>query len=267
MAVLALAIECVDRRRIARIAWVPGEIGVTLLAEARPRDLQQEVIDRAVRIVAVQAVLAHRGMLPQERAALLRVTLVAIVVDGGLIQKSLAVGAMRIVAAGARHLAFANRHVRRAPNFRALVLVTLETGVRLGQLGQLELGRHVGHDGVAIGAGESAHLMRAAAPQRAFSLLVTLQADRVVVLWRTARVVRPEGDDSADPAAATGGDMRRAWTVARLAPGFLLGVAGILQEDLAHDGLAEPSTLVRMAACADLRSDIGRVIGVYCLRR
>jgi hypothetical protein len=109
--------------------------------------------------------------------------------------------------------------------------------------------------------------MRAAAPQRAFSLLVTLQADRVVVLWRTARVVRPEGDDSADPAAAAGGDMRRAWTVTRLAPGFLLGVAGILQEDLAHDGLAEASTLVRMAACADLRPDIGGILGVYWLCR
>src|SRR5215468_411160 len=189
VAVLALAVECVDRLRISRIAGVPGKIGVALLAQPRPRDLQQEVVDRAVRIVAVQAVLAHRGMLPQERAALLCVTFVAIVVDGGLIQKSLAVGAMRIVAAGARHLAFANRHVRRAPNFRALVLVTLETGVRLGQLGQLELGRHVGHDGVAIGAGESARLMRTAAPQRPLSLLVARKADRVVLLWRTARVV------------------------------------------------------------------------------
>src|SRR5262245_34896270 len=174
VAVLALAIECVDRLRISWIAWVPGEIGVALLAQTRPRDLQQEVVDRAVRIVAVQAALAHRGMLPQERAALLRMASVAIVIDGGLVQKSFCVGPMRIVAARARHLAFANRHVRRAPDFRALVLVTLETGVRLGQLGQLELGRHVGHDGVAIGAGKPARLMRAAAPQRPLSLLVTL---------------------------------------------------------------------------------------------
>src|SRR6516164_1092066 len=57
VAVLALAIECVDRRRISRIARVSGEIGVALLAQARPRDLQQEVVDRAVRIVTVQAVL------------------------------------------------------------------------------------------------------------------------------------------------------------------------------------------------------------------
>ena len=164
VAVLALAIECVDRRRISRIARMPGEIGVTLLAKTWPRDPEHEVVDRAVRLVAVHAVLAHRRMLPQERAALLRMALVAIVVDGGLVQKSLAVGAMRIVAGRARHLAFANRHVRRAPDFRALVLVALEARVHLGQLGQLELGRHVRHDRVAIRAGEVARFMRAAAP-------------------------------------------------------------------------------------------------------
>src|SRR5215470_10313509 len=172
VAVLALAVECVDRLRISWIAGVPDKIGVALLAQPRPRDLQQEVVDRTVRIMAVQAVLAHRGMLPQERAALFRMALVAIVVNGGLVQKSFAVGAMGIVAARARHLAFANRHVRRAPDFRALVLVTLETRVHLGQLGQLELGRDVGHDGMAIGAGKVARLVRAAAPQRPLSLFV-----------------------------------------------------------------------------------------------
>ena len=164
VAVLALAVECVDRLRISRIAGVPDKIGVALLAQPRPRDLQQEVVDRAVRIVAVEAALAHRGMLPQERAALFRMAFVAIVVDGSLIQKSLAVGPMRIVAAGARHLALANRHVRRAPDFCALVLVTLETRIHLGELGQLELGRHVRHDRVAIRAGEPARFVRAAAP-------------------------------------------------------------------------------------------------------
>src|SRR5215467_3231066 len=172
VAVLALAVECVDRLRISWIAGVPDKIGVALLAQPRPRDLQQEVVDRAVRIMAIQAVLSDRGMLPQERAALFRMAFVAIVVDCGLVQKCLVVGPMRIVAAGARHLAFANRHVRRAPDFRALVLVTLETRVHLSQLGPLELGRHVRHDRVAIRAGEPARLMRAAAPQRAPSSLM-----------------------------------------------------------------------------------------------
>src|SRR5215467_5856159 len=84
VAVLALAVECVDRLRISRIAGMPDKIGVALLAQPRPRDLQQEVVDRTVRIMAIQAVLSDRGMLPQERAALFRMAFVAIVVDCGL---------------------------------------------------------------------------------------------------------------------------------------------------------------------------------------
>src|SRR6516164_164528 len=61
VAVLALAVECVDRLRISRIAGMPDKIGVALLAQPRPRDLQQEAVDRAVRIMAVEAALAHRG--------------------------------------------------------------------------------------------------------------------------------------------------------------------------------------------------------------
>src|SRR6516162_10156571 len=48
---------------------------------------------------------------------------------------------------------------------------------------------------------------------------------------------------------------------------FLLSVAGILEKNLTHDGVTEPSSLVRMAACADLGPDISRIIGVYWLRR
>src|SRR5262245_18015439 len=81
------------------------------------------------------------------------------------------------------------------------------------------------------------------------------------------RIVLPEGDHSADSAATTGCDMRRARAVAGLAPTFLLGVARILQEDLAHDGLTELSALLRMTARADLRTDIGRITGIYWLRR
>src|SRR5215475_1563248 len=111
-------------------------------------------------------------MLPQERPAFLRMTFVALVIDGGLVQQSFSVATVRIVAGRARHLPFANGHMRRAPDFRALVFVTLEARVDLSQLGQLELRRDVRHDRVAIRTGEPARLMRAAAPQRAPSLLV-----------------------------------------------------------------------------------------------
>src|ERR1700694_4304315 len=98
VAVLAFTVDRIERLRISRISRVSGQVRMALLAQAGTRDLQQEVVDRAVRIVAVQAVLANGRMLPQERPALLRVTLVAIVVDGGFLEQSLRVAAVRVVA-------------------------------------------------------------------------------------------------------------------------------------------------------------------------
>src|SRR5215470_5263172 len=55
----------VERARMAE--WR----AVTLLAHERPRAHEQGVVVRAVRRVAIEAALAHRGVLPQKRAALL----------------------------------------------------------------------------------------------------------------------------------------------------------------------------------------------------
>ena len=74
LALAALRIE--SDSRVTRITVVLAA-GVTLLAETRPRDLQQEVVVGAVRIMAVQAVLGNRRVFPQERSALLGVTLEA----------------------------------------------------------------------------------------------------------------------------------------------------------------------------------------------
>ena len=60
---------------------------VALGAKPRPRDLQRVFIRGAVRLMAVQTVLAHRRVLEQERPALLRMALVAIVVDRILAQQ------------------------------------------------------------------------------------------------------------------------------------------------------------------------------------
>lgn len=81
--VLASPVEgLIDVRR----AWIAMTNRMAFVAEPRPRHLEQEFVHGAVRIVAVQAVLAHRGMLPQIRAALLCVTAVAILVHRGLPQ-------------------------------------------------------------------------------------------------------------------------------------------------------------------------------------
>ena len=86
--------------------------------EPRPRDFQHELIVRAVRVVAVQAVFADRRMLEQERSALLGMAFVASVVDVSVF-KSASVAAMRVVAIGADDLAFARRMMRLAVHLRA----------------------------------------------------------------------------------------------------------------------------------------------------
>src|SRR5215510_608026 len=133
VAILALAIEREDRLWIAWVAGMAGEIGVALLAQARPRHLQHEVVHRAVRIVAIRAVLTHRRVLEQERTALLGMALVASVVGRCVAQQGLRVAAMGVMAVGAGHLAFAQRHVSVAQDLRPDVLVTLEARVQLGE--------------------------------------------------------------------------------------------------------------------------------------
>src|SRR5262249_2538407 len=158
-------------------------------------------------------------------AALLRMAFVAVVVDSGLFEQRLPVTAVRIVAVAARHLAFAQRHVRRGPDLGPLVLVTLETRGPPGGLGPLMLRGHICHDRVAIRAGKPARFMRAAAPQDAIALFMTAQADRVEFVGRMRLIVEAERDDPADSASAARLHVQRAGAVAGLAVRPLLRVA------------------------------------------
>ena len=64
------------------------DVRMALLAQERHRRHEQRVLVRAVRRVAVEAAVAHRRVLEQERSALLGVALVAVLVDGvGLEQR------------------------------------------------------------------------------------------------------------------------------------------------------------------------------------
>ena len=90
------------------------EIRVALLAQERNRRHQQRALIRAVRRVAVEAVLANGGMLEQERTALLGMALIARLVDRIGLEQRAGQGAMRIVAVVAAHLPFGQRHVRAA---------------------------------------------------------------------------------------------------------------------------------------------------------
>ena len=101
------------------------------VAEPWPRHLQQELVDRAMRIVAVQAILAHRRVLKEERPTLFGVALVAIVVDRDLAQEPFGGATVRIVTIRTGDLPLAYRHVRGAEELGLALLVTLEAGVGL----------------------------------------------------------------------------------------------------------------------------------------
>src|SRR5262245_41849169 len=86
-------------------------LDVALLAETRLGHLQHPLVVRAVGIVTVHAALGDGKMLPEEGAALLGVAAVAGVVERHLLEERGSHRAVRVVARGARHLAFAEWHV------------------------------------------------------------------------------------------------------------------------------------------------------------
>jgi hypothetical protein len=99
---------------------------MALEAQSRRRYLERILVDGTMRIVAAQAVLAHRCVLEQKRSALFGMAFVAIVVDGIFPQERLGSAAMRVVAIRADHFALTHRHVRWAVHLGAPVLMALE---------------------------------------------------------------------------------------------------------------------------------------------
>ena len=79
---------------------------VALLAQERGPRLQQRGLRRAVRVVAVGAILGHRLMLPQERSTIFSVTGRAGFGHRAALQRGRRVGPMWRMAACASHLAF-----------------------------------------------------------------------------------------------------------------------------------------------------------------
>jgi hypothetical protein len=109
---------------------------VTLLAKSGPLGLQQPVMLGSMREMAVQTVLAHRWMLPKERASFFCVARQAVFVDGSLSEEGGANAAMRIVAVGAGYFAFAHWHMRRPHELGAPELMTLEARFHFRRFGQ-----------------------------------------------------------------------------------------------------------------------------------
>ena len=78
-------------------------VGVTPLAEHGFFHDQQGLVRRAMRIVAVEAAFTNRRMLIEERPTLFGVALIALVIDGVRGNQALGLGAVRVVAVGAKH--------------------------------------------------------------------------------------------------------------------------------------------------------------------
>lgn len=149
---------------------------MTLLTQERNRCQQQRALIGAVRRVAIEAVLAHRRMLEQERTALLRVALVARLVDRIGLEQRIGQGTMRIMAVVAAHLPFGQRHMRAAIELLPNIPVTLCTGIVDRRLRHQPLHREFRHGVVAVAAGQIVALVDRSLPVIARAARVTGQA-------------------------------------------------------------------------------------------
>ncbi len=118
--------RCRRRRSTPDLPWM-SRVDMTLLAQPGRARLQQLRVGGAMGFMAVHAVFDHRRMLVQERAAPLGVTAIAVLVSGRLEQLLRVRTAVRIVATGTGHLAFAEWHVRGALQLRSSHLMALQT--------------------------------------------------------------------------------------------------------------------------------------------
>jgi len=137
-----------------------------------------------VREMTIEAVLAHRRMLEQKRSTLLRMALIAGLVDGVGLQQGTGQRTVRIVAIVAAHLPFRQRHVRAAVELQADVFVALRTGVADRHLRHAPLDREFRHRIVAVAAGEAVTLMHRPEPVIARTARMTAQARASLYLDR-----------------------------------------------------------------------------------
>jgi hypothetical protein len=83
---LAVTVSTAAVKVVVRVRSVPQPVGaiVTLVAEPRHPHLEQALVDRAVRVVAVGTIIENRRMLKEKRASSLCMTGVTVLVHAGL---------------------------------------------------------------------------------------------------------------------------------------------------------------------------------------
>ena len=136
---------------------------VTSLAEVRHLGHQQLLVIRAMRVVAIEAVLAYRSVFPHERPAFFGVASITEFIHRRGSDHLRLRAVMRIMTTGALHPSFADRMVAGAHRLRAHVLVAVEAGVDHPFRLQLRAIGLEGMHAVAGGAAKTLALMNAAA--------------------------------------------------------------------------------------------------------
>ena len=86
-------------------------LDVAILAETRLGKHQHVFVVAAVGLMAIRTTLHHGGMLPEEGAPLVRVTLEANIVERVGLEKLLGHRPVGVVATRAVHFALADRHM------------------------------------------------------------------------------------------------------------------------------------------------------------
>jgi len=187
MAVGARPVKDKTGSRQLRRRVVPDR-SVTFLAQPRRASLEQVGIGGPMCVVAVEAVLHDRGVLPQEGAALLRVALVTGPVDRGFHQQFWIRTSMRVVTIRAGDFALSHRHMRRALKLRPPHGMALEADFHLRAFDQepvagerlLEPGCCLGRSGLRVGvvtghAGQPARFVSAPPPKQPLAMLVAAE--------------------------------------------------------------------------------------------
>ena len=162
---------------IARCVGVPAEL-VAAQTQERSLALQHAGVIRTVRVMAVGAVFAGRGMLPQERTPFISVTGVASFIHGGGFQKFGPEGTMRVVTTGTVHLPFPDRHMRGFQKLSPFFQMAAQADAfRVFIDCQTRIAAPL-HDVMATVAGDIVGRVRPTLPIGAPGAFMALQADR-----------------------------------------------------------------------------------------
>ena len=159
-------------------------VGMARLAQVRLLKLEHRQMVRSVRIVTVAAVFSHWRVLPQHRSPFFLMAEVTGFVERCLYEQIGSKTAVRVVATGTIHLAFAQRHVGGSQHARPLVSMTGEArllGICVNRQLAFTFPRH--HI-MAFVAGHIGHFMCASLPVQGDLFLVALLADLVFLLRR-----------------------------------------------------------------------------------